>query len=126
MFNIQKFIMVLALRWVFCVDQRTGSGLCCIQRWAKVGVQLLVWEKDVQIIIIRIVLLTQRMSEWHTALMYNHVKCSKLPATFIYTYNLRINAVSRSHNSKPIFAHPCTSLTGFYNQSRKCLQRGTD
>ena len=51
--------MVLALRWVFCVDQRTGSGLCCVQRWANVGVQL-VWEKDTQFLIITIALLTQK------------------------------------------------------------------
>ena len=34
------------------------------------------------------------MSQWHTALMYNPVKCSKLPAIFIYTYNSRIKAMS--------------------------------
>jgi len=28
--NIQKFYMVLTLRWVFCTNLRTGSGLCCI------------------------------------------------------------------------------------------------
>jgi len=33
------------------------------------------------------------MPQWHTALMYNHVKCSKFPATFIYTYISRINAM---------------------------------
>jgi len=52
--------MVLALCWVFCVDQRTGSGLCCVQRWAKVGVLLLVWEKDMQFLIITVALLTQK------------------------------------------------------------------
>jgi hypothetical protein len=30
-FNTQKFYMVLALRWVFCTDLRTDSGLCFIQ-----------------------------------------------------------------------------------------------
>ena len=29
-FNIQKFYMVLALRWVFCTDLRTDSDLCFI------------------------------------------------------------------------------------------------
>ena len=29
--NIQTFYMVLALRWVFCTDLRTDSGLCCIR-----------------------------------------------------------------------------------------------
>jgi hypothetical protein len=52
--------MVLALRWVFCVDQRTGSELCCIQRWANVGVQLLVWEEDMQFMIKTIALFTQK------------------------------------------------------------------
>jgi len=36
-FNIKKFYMVLALRWVFCTDLRTDSGFynCggkCLQR----------------------------------------------------------------------------------------------
>jgi len=30
-FNIQKFCMVLALRWVFCTDLRTERGLCFIR-----------------------------------------------------------------------------------------------
>jgi len=30
-FNIQKFYMVFALRWVFCTDLRTDSGLCIIR-----------------------------------------------------------------------------------------------
>jgi len=29
-FNIQKFYMVFALRWVFCTDLRTDSDLCFI------------------------------------------------------------------------------------------------
>jgi hypothetical protein len=29
-FNIKKFYMVLALRWAFCKDLRTDSGLCFI------------------------------------------------------------------------------------------------
>ena len=29
-FNIQKFYMVLALRWVFCTDLRTESDFCFI------------------------------------------------------------------------------------------------
>ena len=30
-FNIQKFYMALALRWVFCTDIRTDSDVCFIQ-----------------------------------------------------------------------------------------------
>ena len=30
-FNIQKFYMVIALRWVFCTDTRTDSDFCFIQ-----------------------------------------------------------------------------------------------
>jgi hypothetical protein len=29
-FNIQKFYMMLALRWVFCADLRTNSDFCFI------------------------------------------------------------------------------------------------
>ena len=32
-FNIQKFYMVLALRWVFSVDIRTDSDFCFIHHW---------------------------------------------------------------------------------------------
>ena len=32
-FNIQKFYMALALRWVFCTDIRTDSDFCFIQHW---------------------------------------------------------------------------------------------
>ena len=32
-FNIQKFYMALALRWVFCTDIRTDSNFCFIHHW---------------------------------------------------------------------------------------------
>ena len=32
-FNIQKFYMALALRWVFCTDIRTDSDFCFIHHW---------------------------------------------------------------------------------------------
>ena len=32
-FNIQKFYMVLASRWVFCVDIWTDSDFCFIHHW---------------------------------------------------------------------------------------------
>ena len=32
-FNIQKFYMAFALRWVFCTDIRTKSDFCFIRHW---------------------------------------------------------------------------------------------